>query len=439
MALLTSPKSAPWDIYPKELAVYGYGTALWEPNPPYISGRLVYEQIEVGDVGLIRHGSFMLLFNVFLDRSHPRQRHVPHDFRPLQLVESISDAGMFLRQIAPCTGTLNSVPLMTEYVTCTSTSASVIPGGLPLQAGIELSFQFSKKSGATLVFQQPARKYEIEQIGLLEQYVRDQYKSWTSFARGSGYSIDLEDLRVVTGVVRTADWAMAISQGTNSALNATASLVMPGILNNSASHQRYWRSPNQTIVTNCGPILVADGLGGNQTIFVGAFVMKARRLLPTKIRAAAGPHDFDSDDRDADSSPEVLCDNGKDESPDIVQIPDHGKDINVLSPVLDYILDTCPGADIAMARDSDLLPYLDGRYDADQLIKRLRDFAPDVVLNDGILCPTIYSFLYKSCSASLSTSLRWVDCSLVIGSWGSTSRNGAAKSHSFLDTSHMSI
>jgi hypothetical protein len=73
-----------YDIFRDELALKypAYGHALWVPSP----GGL-YLSVQVGDVGFIREGKFIRLFNVLLPRDHPSHENfgVPEYHDPLQL------------------------------------------------------------------------------------------------------------------------------------------------------------------------------------------------------------------------------------------------------------------------------------------------------------------------------------------------------------------
>lgn len=382
---------AAWDIYPKELAIYGYGVALWQPNPPSVNERPNYEKIEVGDIGTIRSGQFQLLFNVFLDGTHPRQtKGVPVSFTPLlPPIMRYRDPGEVLREVAPYRGDLDVMPLKSDNISyvSASASASAAPGPIPLQAGAQFTFKLSKKSGGLLLFHKPAMRYEMEDTGPLEIYVRRNYKSWMTWVREElQWSVDLSDLHIVTGVIRTSEWRTATWSTSDTSFSATASLSMPGVADGSLSLGRHWMSPNQSIMTNQGPAPHKSHLTtDNQTIFISALRMKSRGpLFPPKLYAAADPHDLGSGERDTDTMPEVVLQDYDDSDIDIIRIPDHSKDKDPLLPIQDYILEVCPDAEAALARDSDLLPYLEGSYDASAIRERLKVLNPQVVLDSGV-------------------------------------------------------
>jgi hypothetical protein len=74
----------PYDTFREMLAAKypNYGHALWEPSP----GGL-YDSVTVGDVGFIRQGCFLRLFNVLLPGNHPSHQNfgVPEHHLQLRL------------------------------------------------------------------------------------------------------------------------------------------------------------------------------------------------------------------------------------------------------------------------------------------------------------------------------------------------------------------
>jgi hypothetical protein len=57
----------PFSVYNQQLSSHRYGYALWEPDP----GRS-NDHVSIGDVGYIRKGRFVRMFNVLLPWNHPR-------------------------------------------------------------------------------------------------------------------------------------------------------------------------------------------------------------------------------------------------------------------------------------------------------------------------------------------------------------------------------
>jgi hypothetical protein len=72
---------AHYDIYREQLANLYHGHALWEPGT---GGQ--YDRVSIGDVGYIRRGQFLRLFNILLSADHPSHKliGVPVGFETLE-------------------------------------------------------------------------------------------------------------------------------------------------------------------------------------------------------------------------------------------------------------------------------------------------------------------------------------------------------------------
>ena len=68
-----------YDTYRDQLASLDLGHALWDPDPAGL-----YDKVRVGDVGFVRKGRFLCMFNAFLPADHSTQVYgVPEGFVPL--------------------------------------------------------------------------------------------------------------------------------------------------------------------------------------------------------------------------------------------------------------------------------------------------------------------------------------------------------------------
>ena len=68
-----SPMSdPPFDVYRDQLSALSQGVALWRPSPPRdTSNNPIYTNVSIGDVGYLREGAFIRMFNVMLPSNHP--------------------------------------------------------------------------------------------------------------------------------------------------------------------------------------------------------------------------------------------------------------------------------------------------------------------------------------------------------------------------------
>jgi hypothetical protein len=60
----------PFTVYRDQLTSLYHGLALWKPNPP----KAIYDKVSIGDVGYIREGVFIRMFNVMLPWDHESNR-----------------------------------------------------------------------------------------------------------------------------------------------------------------------------------------------------------------------------------------------------------------------------------------------------------------------------------------------------------------------------
>ena len=151
-------------------------------------------------------------------------------------------------------------------------------------------------------------------------YLRRHVDSWFEYVTGSpdglGYELEMQDIRFVSGTIKTGKWACAsVSEGKGV---LKVSLTAPGRLGISGS------IGNDTMPNGCynyGPVAqplldsatAARGSAtrvplaehADQCIFFNYYGLKRnRRFLPYKLQAGSGPHELPPGDRDsAKSSP----------------------------------------------------------------------------------------------------------------------------------------
>ncbi|TFK48867.1 hypothetical protein OE88DRAFT_515564 [Heliocybe sulcata] len=370
-----------WNTYRKEMASLGLGTALWQPSPPIDTntGSYVYKQVEAGDVGFIHAGVFNRLFNIFLPEDHEWQQTfgVPHGFKPLKVPgrHHWTSAESFLKELAPLGGTLGPAPLHSESVKCHKVTLDVEGNSsIPIPA-IQFKFSCTKQAGAALVLPHRAERYDTMRSKLMEKYMTDNWESWLDFTERLGMDVELQDLYLVTGCDRTDEWAMAAFRRSESEIAASATIIVPGAANVTAAFSCKWETTS-SVLHNTGPYRPTSSTPTddssqrdkatlcNQTVFIRGYRMKKRKnwkgkqVAPVVIRASAGYDERDLGPGDDEGSAGCSSSTSSDEEDDTRQdIPDP-KDVNLLDPVLDYILQSCPEADVAIAHDEDIYPYI---------------------------------------------------------------------------------
>jgi hypothetical protein len=70
------PENPPFTVYRDQLTSLYHGLALWKPNPPKAGDppEAIYDKVSIGDVGYVREGVFIRMFNVMLPWDHESNR-----------------------------------------------------------------------------------------------------------------------------------------------------------------------------------------------------------------------------------------------------------------------------------------------------------------------------------------------------------------------------
>jgi hypothetical protein len=228
-----------------------------------------------------------------------------------------------------------------------------------LSAGAEFSFNASRNAGACLITRFKTISKDAEFHGHLRRSLQRNYKSWLAFAQERDPDVQLSDLRLVTGVDLTKDWAM-LAYSENSS-DFTASFQVSDPAQSSSAGLSAWGSWNvsTSVHDNWGPQEVdgrSDGRrpeaadtqdGGSQSaagytqcVFYRSYRMRMRglgKLWPDVMKAAAGPEDLGSGDRSADYGEPVPSFNYCDEDDNEVEVVQTGGSSSVRSlPFYDY-------------------------------------------------------------------------------------------------------
>jgi hypothetical protein len=110
----------PFIVYREQLSARTYGFALWEPEPCNLSG--CDGKVSIGDVGFVRQGRFMRMFNVMLpwERSNGSLAE-PESYDPL-------DGGPFTNTIE---AQFDEVVLISRFVTAEANADKWVLSSLP--------------------------------------------------------------------------------------------------------------------------------------------------------------------------------------------------------------------------------------------------------------------------------------------------------------------
>jgi hypothetical protein len=103
-----------YDTYRDQLANLYHGHALWVPDPAGL-----YDRVRVGDVGYVKQGHFLRLFNALLPHNDATQVYgVPEGFVPLNMGPFHNIRTLNLQQGDYCSNTVTvDHGIQSEYVT----------------------------------------------------------------------------------------------------------------------------------------------------------------------------------------------------------------------------------------------------------------------------------------------------------------------------------
>ena len=245
-----------YDTYRDQLASLLRGHALWEPDP---SG--LYDQVQVGDVGYVREGHFLRLFNALLSAGDHVQVHgVPEGFVPLNIgPANIRTLNLFKGDYCSSTVTVavdHGASFQAAYVTsyyptqhCSHTMGDSDP-----DEGMNTSFKCRRRcEGAFLSIPFDGVKKDVIRTRRFEAYIRQHCDSWLEFAITNDHDVRLEDIILVTGCDLTSSWAMAaFVNPSNPEISLGVRVSEAGIASFqwSATNQPHHNEPNQVLQTS---------------------------------------------------------------------------------------------------------------------------------------------------------------------------------------------
>lgn len=181
---------------------------------------------------------------------------------------------------------------------------------IPAGAGGAYQFVTSKAVGAMILLTEPAKLDQVFCNTTFVDYMRQHHMSWYQFARGIGFDCKAEDIVLVRGTVKAANWTVAAFQqharsgkvALNGELLPVAGAGFTLSFGQSSACQQDCRSrplPTNTSLLSSG---LATPLSRDQCVFLPVYKIKYRHIrffLPPKIEAGAGPHELPrSDDHD---------------------------------------------------------------------------------------------------------------------------------------------
>ncbi|KAH9074229.1 hypothetical protein EDB83DRAFT_2219081 [Lactarius deliciosus] len=167
-----------YDTYRDQLTTLYRGHALWDPDPAGL-----YDKVRVGDVGFVRQGHFLRMFNTLLPANDRAQVYgVPEGFEPLSMGPFNNIRTRNLSKGDYCS---NSVMVEHDFLADPNENTH--------------SFQCRRDKGAFLSLPFDGLDEDAIRTKAFEMYIRKHCDSWLEFAISNDLDVLLEDIVLVTG------------------------------------------------------------------------------------------------------------------------------------------------------------------------------------------------------------------------------------------------
>ncbi|GJE94334.1 WD40 repeat domain-containing protein [Phanerochaete sordida] len=385
--------SSPYFVYPTSLFSLDLGYALWYPEP-HESG-----QPQIGDVGYIRDGAFIRLFNINAARPEHKVVFWGDDAFEPEDPPSKNTFRLDKRQQS-----INRGHFPSHGVRQKEMGGSLSLAFSEAAAALSAGYSCKEAYGAVLVLDSQGRSEKVFESRPLTEYMARQHEQWCAYVRDVlKQRIDDEEIVLIGGWVRTsADWAtMAFSK---QAKKHSASLKGQGGgllgLEIFGSRMRAQSGPSAHREGSKYPRAKHGGADAafdeDQSIFLTRYKIKRRFGVVKMLVAGAGYHTLPRDSRDDDDGDGVHDSVGGDmmEQDDGLRWLEYKAVIDPLDILLDYILEVS-GADIAVGSDRDLASMIGHNPSPMDFASHLRRTKPDVHVENNRGIVSIPDFIFR--------------------------------------------
>ncbi|KAF7789084.1 hypothetical protein EIP86_000017 [Pleurotus ostreatoroseus] len=336
-------------IYRDLMTKLGQGVPLWYPEPEIPNGDTGGE-VQIGDVGFYQSGQFMRILNVLPDEVRNSEDTIhgpPEGEDPL-----IFDQRLKRTRAEALQPGLHGQGV--ENVTNVNVEGAANAGIVPAGAGAGFQFNVKTTKGAMLVLPKHANLENLLTSMVVPNYIRQHIESWQRHMKSIDIKVQLEDILFVRGTIKTSNWTVAAfkqdSKSQGGSLQGSLTPAAGARFDLKLGHQSACSKDSRTRpLVDSGQDPSCD-----QCVFLQVYKLKPRllRFLPSKIEAQAGPHQLprhnDDDDNAGGSDAQIVSD------------PDSTFRYAPVDLVLDYILDTHPEVELAVACEEDINDMLGG-------------------------------------------------------------------------------
>ena len=221
-----------FDVFREQLTPLFHGHALWMPDPANL-----YERVSIGDVGFVKNGYFVRMFNVLLDWSNPTnyllydaesnpesqpENYVRLDLGPfVNIKQSRFSKGDYYSRSVNAMQDIDTMAISPDkYVISPYQTAASDTLSPRLDCTV---YSCSRRHGALLTLPFDGLREDIIRTKVFEDFIRDHVDSWFAFARRFRLDVErMEDLILVTGC--TLVTSCGVAAFVDSALDSEISL-----------------------------------------------------------------------------------------------------------------------------------------------------------------------------------------------------------------------
>ncbi|TBU45948.1 WD40 repeat-like protein [Dichomitus squalens] len=231
-------------------------------------------------------------------------------------------------------------------------------------------------------------------------YLRTHFESWSEYANSEecGLTIKQEDLRFVSGTVKTTRWASSAWAGSHKNKQASVTVQVPNMasldLKVSVEEQNLpysWynkgpitdpksKAPAVGLLTNQQaslPSTTSTEETRDQCLFFNYFTVKKRLWFNRVMQGAAGPHQLPPGGPDPEGNEPIGGESGSDD-----EALSTYTSYNPVAYLLDYIL-AHSEADMAIASDRDLIAIFGEEGVPEDIYAGLEELQPEVEVDES--------------------------------------------------------
>jgi len=220
----------------------------------------------------------------------------------------------------------------------------------PVEPGAKIAFELTSKQGAALITKYPTYREYAQRGRRFRNYMKKHYESWVEFVVDQDHPEGVEPI-LVTGVCLTREFATFAYSDNKTRMGCEFSATLPAVASTSVSVWGSWHTQG-SVHTNCGPHPIQRSRRSSespapeseipdeytQCVFIRYFTMrKWFNLIPTVIKAGAGPHQLPEGNRDSGEEGVSFADD-----PTEVGCPETGSPGEVFDEVVDNVPTVSP-------------------------------------------------------------------------------------------------